>query len=185
MPYSFQHQFLIAMPTLIDSFFYHSVVYICEHDEGGAMGLIINRPTRIMMRELLGHLQITNNSEWANNTAVLFGGPVQKDQGMVIHDGGQQWKNTLKITEKTFLTTSSDILQSLGTDDGPENSIVTLGYSTWSAGQLEQEIAENSWLTVPATPELLYHTPAEQCWQAAAKLLGIDINLMSNTTGHA
>lgn len=180
-----KHHFLIAMPTLIDSFFYHSVVYLCEHDEDGAMGLIINRPTRIMMRELLNHLQITNNSEWANNTAVLFGGPVQKDQGMVIHDGGERWKNTLKITDETFLTTSSDILESLGTDKGPPNSIVTLGYAAWEAGQLEQEIAENSWLTVAATPELLYQIRAEDRWQAAAKLLGIDINLMSNTTGHA
>lgn len=149
------------------------------------MGLIINRPTRIMMRELLNHLQITNNSEWANNTAVLFGGPVQKDQGMVVHDGGERWKNTLKITDETFLTTSSDILESLGTDKGPANSIVTLGYAAWEAGQLEQEIAENSWLTVAATAELLYQTRAEDRWHAAAKLLGIDINLMSNTTGHA
>lgn len=185
MSYSLKHHFLIAMPTLIDSFFYHSVVYLCEHDDDGAMGLIINRPTRIMMQELLNHLQITNNSEWANNTAVLFGGPVQKDQGMVVHDGGERWKNTLKITDDTFLTTSSDILQSLGTDNGPPHSIVTLGYAAWEAGQLEKEIAENSWLTVQATPELLYQTRAEDRWQAAAKLLGIDINLMPNTTGHA
>jgi putative transcriptional regulator len=112
MSYSLKHHFLIAMPTLIDSFFYHSVIYLCEHDEEGAMGLIINRPTRIMMQELLNHLQITNNSEWAIKTAVLFGGPVQKDQGMVVHDGGEKWKNTLKITDETFLTTSSDILES-------------------------------------------------------------------------
>ncbi|MBL1458771.1 MAG: YqgE/AlgH family protein [Methylophaga sp.] len=185
MSYSLKHHFLIAMPTLIDSFFYHSVIYLCEHDEEGAMGLIINRPTRIMMQELLNHLQITNNSEWATKTAVLFGGPVQKDQGMVVHDGGEQWKNTLKITDETFLTTSSDILESLGTESGPPHSIVTLGYAAWEAGQLEQEIADNSWLTVQATPKLLYETPADERWQAAAKLLGIDINLMSNTTGHA
>lgn len=173
------------MPSLIDSFFYHSVVYLCEHDEQGAMGLIINRPTRIMMTELLNHLQISNQTEWANQTAVLFGGPVQKEQGMVIHDGGEKWKNTLPITQDTFLTTSSDILQSLGTDQGPAHSLVTLGYSAWEAGQLEQEIADNRWLTVPANHELLYQTPAEQRWQAAAKLLGIDIHLMSHTTGHA
>lgn len=173
------------MPTLIDSFFYHSVVYICEHDDEGAMGVIINRPTRIMMRELLNHLQISNTSEWSNTTAVLFGGPVQKDQGMVIHDGGELWKNTLKISDETFLTTSSDILQSLGTETGPTRTLVTLGYAAWESGQLEQEIAENSWLTVAADTELLYQTPADDRWQAAAKLLGIDINLMSNSTGHA
>ena len=99
------------MPTLIDSFFYHSVIYLCEHDDDGAMGLIINRPTRIMMRELLSHLQIANSAEWTNHTAVLFGGPVQKDQGMVLHDGGEKWKNTLKITDAICLTTSSDILK--------------------------------------------------------------------------
>ncbi len=96
-----------------------------------------------------------------------------------------KWKNTLKITDETFLTTSSDILESLGTENGPPHSIVTLGYAAWEAGQLEQEIADNSWLTVQATPKLLYETPADERWQAAAKLLGIDINLMSNTTGHA
>lgn len=185
MSYSLKHHFLVAMPTLIDSFFYHSVVYLCEHDSDGAMGLIINRPTRIMMRELLGHLQITNSTVWANHTAVLFGGPVQKDQGMVLHDGGQKWKNTLQITDDIFLTTSSDILQSLGTEQGPPNSLVTLGYAAWEGGQLEEEITENSWLTVPATHNLLFETPADERWQAAAKLLGVDIHLMSSTTGHA
>lgn len=185
MSYSLKHHFLVAMPTLIDSFFYHSVIYLCEHDDDGAMGLIINRPTRIMMRELLSHLQIANSAEWTNHTAVLFGGPVQKDQGMVLHDGGEKWKNTLKITDEIFLTTSSDILQSLGTEQGPPHSLVTLGYAAWEGGQLEEEIAENSWLTVPATHSLLFETPADERWQAAAKLLGVDIHLMSNTTGHA
>ena len=181
----FKHHFLVAMPNLIDSFFYHSVVYLCEHDENGAMGIIINRPTRIKLTELLNHLHIDNNSDWAQNRTVLFGGPVKKDQGMVLHDGGQHWKSTLAVDEQLFLTTSSDILQDLGSSKGPQNALVTLGYAGWGEGQLEQELAENSWLTVPASHALLFDTPAEQRWEASAKLLGIDIHLMSNHTGHA
>ncbi len=186
MESTLQNHFLVAMPALSDSFFYRSVVYLCEHDQNGAMGLIINRPTRVMLEELLSHLKIDNHADSLKTTPVLFGGPVQKGQGMVIHDQQQaEWKSSLKLADDVFLTTSTDILEAIGTDDGPKHALVTLGYSGWGAGQLEQELAENSWLTVPATRELLFDTPAEQRWQAAAQILGVDINLMSNTTGHA
>jgi putative transcriptional regulator len=186
MESTLQNHFLVAMPALSDSFFYRSVVYLCEHDQNGAMGLIVNRPTRIMLEELLSHLQIDNESELIKTTPVLFGGPVQKGQGMVIHDQHEgHWKSSIQLADDIFLTTSTDILQAIGTNKGPEHSLVTLGYAGWGAGQLEQELAENSWLTVPATHDLLFDTPADKRWQAAAKLLGIDINLMSNTTGHA
>ena len=160
----FKNYFLVAMPSLIDSFFYQSVVYLCEHDEEGAMGIIVNRPTRIKLTELLQHLHIENQSDWVQSRTVLFGGPIKKDQGMVLHDGGLNWKSTLEIDGDLFLT---------------------LGYAGWGEGQLEQELAENSWLTVPADHALLFDTPAEQRWQASAKLLGIDIHLMANTAGHA
>ena len=186
MEASLQNYFLVAMPALSDSFFHRSVVYVCEHDENGAMGLIINRPTKVLLEELFSHLEIHNPSEHIKDTAVLFGGPVQKNQGMVLHDQhDQQWKSTLQLTDGIFLTTSTDILEALGTDIGPEHALVTLGFAGWSAGQLEQEISENSWLTVPATEGLLFDTPADERWEAAAKLIGVDIHLMSNTAGHA
>ena len=181
----FKNYFLVAMPSLIDSFFYQSVVYLCEHDEEGAMGIIVNRPTRIKLTELLQHLHIENQSDWVQSRTVLFGGPIKKDQGMVLHDGGLNWKSTLEIDGDLFLTSSSDILTDLGSSKGPNNALVTLGYAGWGEGQLEQELAENSWLTVPADHALLFDTPAEQRWQASAKLLGIDIHLMANTAGHA
>lgn len=186
MESNLQNHFLVAMPALNDTFFYRSVVYLCEHDQNGAMGLIINRPTKVMLEELLSHLKIDNDSDYIKNTPVLFGGPVQKGQGMVIHDQADAgWKSSLQLSDSIFLTTSTDILQAIGTDQGPEHALVTLGYAGWSAGQLEQELAENSWLTVPANQDLLFATPADQRWQAAAGLLGIDINLMSNSSGHA
>lgn len=185
MTSSLKNHFLVAMPSLIDSFFYHSVVYLCEHSENGAMGIIINRPTRIHLIELFNHLRINNTSDWAQTRTVLFGGPVKKDQGMVLHDGGLHWKSTMAVADDLFLTTSGDILSDLGGSKGPRNALVTLGYAGWGEGQLEQELAENSWLTVPATHGLLFDTPAEERWEAGAKLLGIDIHLMSNNTGHA
>jgi putative transcriptional regulator len=185
MASSLQNHFLIAMPNLTDTFFYRSVVYICEHDDEGAMGLIVNRPTQVMLSELLEHLKISNPSAMPASTPVLFGGPVEKGQGMVIHDSAKPWKSSLTLADNIYLTTSTDILEKLGTEQGPEHSIVTLGYAGWEAGQLEQEIAENSWLTVPATDSLLFETPAEQRWQAAAELLGVDINLMTASAGHA
>ena len=186
MESSLQNHFLIAMPNLADSFFYRSVIYICEHDKNGAMGLIINRPTRVMLEELLSLLHIENPSESIKSTPVLFGGPVQKGQGMVIHDQAQSpWKSSLQLTNDIILTTSTDILEALGTDEGPSNALVTLGYSGWSEGQLEEEIMENSWLTVPASHTLLFDTPADQRWHAAAKSIGVDMNLMSNIAGHS
>lgn len=186
MESTLQNHFLVAMPALIDSFFYRSVVYVCEHDSNGAMGLIINRPTKVMLDELLTHLKIDNHTDYIKNTPVLFGGPVQKGQGMVIHDQQDaNWKSSLKLADDVFLTTSTDILEAIGTDQGPEHSLVTLGYAGWGAGQLEKELAENSWLTVPASHELMFDTPANDRWQEAARLLGVDINLMPNSSGHA
>jgi putative transcriptional regulator len=186
MENSLKHHFLIAMPNLNDSFFYRSVVYICEHDENGTMGLIVNRPTRILLEELLGHLKIDNHSESAKQKPIMFGGPVQKSQGMVIHDQIEApWKTSMQVAEDIFVTTSTDILQAIGTNQGPEHSLVTLGYAGWEAGQLEKEISENSWLTVLASHDLLFDTPADDMWHKAAETLGVDINLMSSMTGRA
>tara|TARA_R110001606_G_scaffold346892_5_gene496097 strand:+ start:60611 stop:61174 length:564 start_codon:yes stop_codon:yes gene_type:complete len=185
MEQSLQNHFLIAMPTLIDSFFYRSVIYICEHNEDGAMGLIINRPTQIMLDELFAHLEVDNISPISKNTSVLFGGPVQKEQGMIIHDSPHQWVSTKSLDDELYLTTSTDILSLVGTPAGPDNFLITLGYAGWETGQLEQELVDNSWLTVPANKDILFKTPADKRWLAAGKLLGVDMNLMTLAMGHA
>ncbi|HEC72799.1 MAG TPA: YqgE/AlgH family protein [Methylophaga aminisulfidivorans] len=183
MDSTLQNHFLIAMPSLADAFFHRSVIYICEHDENGAMGLIINRPTKVMLKELLGHLRISNEAKTLEDTPVRFGGPVQKGQGMVIHDQLESnWKSSLPLSNDIVLTTSTDILEVIGTDQGPRNAFVTLGYAGWTAGQLEEELMENSWLTVPASHELLFSTPAEQQWVEAAKILGVNIHLIANAS---
>jgi len=185
MDTSLQHHFLIAMPALADSFFHRAVIYICEHDEQGAMGIIINKPTQVMLPELLSHLEIENTTSQLKTMPVLFGGPVQKGQGMVIHNSKEKWQTSIALSDSLFLTTSTDILEKIGSENGPQKSLVTLGYSGWNAGQLEQEISDNSWLTVQANDHIIFNTPADLRWNEAAKLLGIDINLMSNSLGHA
>jgi putative transcriptional regulator len=173
------------MPAMADSFFHRSVVYICEHDAKGAMGLIINKPTKVMVPELLNHLEIDNTAASLTSMPVLFGGPIEKGQGMVIHNSQQPWKTTLALSDSLFLTTSSDILEKIGTKTGPEKSLITLGYAGWEAGQLEDEIIDNHWLTVAADESIIFDTDAQSRWHKAAELLGIDINLMSNNMGHA
>lgn len=185
MTSTLKNHFLIAMPSLSDTFFHRSVVYLCEHDENGAMGLIINRPTQIMLDELLAHIDIDNTSMANKEMPVLFGGPVHKSQGMVLHDSAQDWDSTLQLTESLYLTTSPDILNQIGQGRGPKNKLITLGYAGWDAGQLEQEITENSWLTVESSTELLFNTPTNDRWNSAAALLGVDINLLSSNVGHA
>ncbi len=173
------------MPSLYDPFFHQSVVYLCEHSDDGAMGLIVNRPSKIMLSELLDHLQLKHNTAITDIKPVFFGGPVAKNQGLVLHDNGHHDKNSLAITETIFLSTSTDILTSIGQGRGPKNNLITLGYASWQAGQLEQEIADNDWLNVTANEDILFHSSGLQSWQQAAALLGVDIELMPNTSGHA
>lgn len=186
MEASLKNNFLIAMPALNDPFFYHSVVYLCEHSEQGSMGLIINIPTKIMLNELLAHVHIATESETTKTTPILFGGPVSKNQGMILHNQPKgAWANSIEVTDDIFLTSSTDILQAIGHGNGPKNILVALGYASWDEGQLEQELSENSWLTTPANQEILFTTPTHQRWQKAASLIGVDINLLSDDVGHA
>jgi len=183
-------QLLIAMPSLQDPSFQRSVTLICEHNKHGAMGIIINQPTSMHVEELIqqiGHSSTVENktSPSANNNPVYAGGPVQMDRGFILHDSDQQWESTHMVDNDLKLTTSEDILLDIGRGKGPENCIVALGYAGWSAGQLEQELAENVWLTVPYEASILFNTPIEKRWQMAAKKLGIDVHLISNQTGHA
>ncbi|HRE56121.1 MAG TPA: YqgE/AlgH family protein [Candidatus Competibacter sp.] len=179
------NQFLIAMPALADPNFFQTVTYISEHNASGALGLIINRPLGLSLGQLLEHLQIRTDRSDLAALPVYQGGPVQPEQGFVIHSPIGQWGATLHVTEQIGITTSRDILQAVARGEGPERWLLTLGYAGWGPGQLERELAENAWLSTPADPDILFYKPSEQRWAAAAALLGVDLNLLSSNAGHA
>jgi len=180
---NFKHHFLLAMPQLNDPWFSHSVCYICDHDENGSMGLVINKPLNMALEDIFSELDISGDGIPAQ--AVLQGGPVSPEQGFVLYQGAESDMQNMEIAKNIHLTTSKDILQNIADGAGPENLIVCLGYAGWEAGQLEAEIAANSWLTIPADEDLLFHTPIKDLAQAAAKKLGVDINLITSQSGHA
>lgn len=182
----FNNQFLIAMPSLGDSHFAQTVTYICSHDANGALGIIINRPSELTLQDLLEHLQMPPpSSPQIAQQPIFVGGPVQTQQGFVLHTPMGQWEATLPLTETLGLTTSKDILGQLDTPRRPEHLLVALGYAGWGAGQLEQEMLDNAWLSGPADPAVLFNTPVSKRWAAAAGLLGIDPRLLSGDMGHA
>ena len=176
--------FLIAMPGLQDPTFAHTIAYVCEHSAEGAMAIVINHPLELSLNDVFAQLEFPPNHRLGRES-VLSGGPVQVERGFVLHPSGQNWQSTLRISPDISLTASQDILAAMAENRGPEGAIVALGYAGWGAGQLEEEIASNAWLTVPAESHILFHTPVEQRWSAAAKHLGIDLNLISATAGHA
>lgn len=184
---SLQNHFLIAMPSLDDSFFERSLIYICEHDEKGAMGIMVNRPIGIDVEELLAQLELENPPELDGSIEhqVLVGGPVNPERGFVLHSSQANWANSSNVSDDIMLTTSRDVLAAIGTKHAPEHSLVVLGYAGWSRHQLEKELAENSWLTIPATAELLFDVPFDERWEAATKSLGFDLWQMSTDVGHA
>lgn len=184
-PTYLNNQFLIAMPTLADPNFFQTVTYISEHNADGALGLIINRPMSLTLGQLLEHLQITTDQVELAASPIYQGGPVQPEQGFVLHTPVGHWGSTLRVTEHIGITTSRDILQAVAQGEGPEQWLVTLGYAGWGPRQLERELAENAWLSGPADPDILFHTPSERRWSAAAALLGVDLNLLSAAAGHA
>jgi putative transcriptional regulator len=185
MTTSLKGHFLIATPALNGSYFHHSVIYLCEHDNKGAMGLVINQPADIMLDELLAQVNIENNIPRTASTPILLGGPMQQNQGIILHDSPSNTEISSQIADDVYLSASKDLLKTLGAEHSPAHSLIALGYSGWGAGQLEQEIVENSWLTTVANNDVLFNTPSDKCWHAAAELLGIDINLISDTVGHA
>jgi putative transcriptional regulator len=177
--------FLLAMPGLSEGIFSHSITYICEHGESGAMGIVINQPLDLSMAEIFEHLQISTSRDFSDEP-VMAGGPVQIDHGFVLHRHcADRWEASLKVTEEITLTTSRDVLRAIACDEGPGEHLIALGYAGWAAGQLEQELAENSWLTLPADSDIIFSTPAQDRLEAAAALLGIDMNLISGEAGHA
>jgi putative transcriptional regulator len=177
---------LIAMPSMMDPNFYQTVTYICEHSEHGALGIVINRPLEMDVGEIFKQLSLDHEIESdMANSPVLRGGPVQIERGFVIHETTEKWQATAPVTDSIQVTTSQDILSAMAIGDGPKRAVIALGYAGWGAGQLESEISENAWLSVPACADILFDTPFEERWREAAATLGIDLATLSNEAGHA
>jgi putative transcriptional regulator len=190
-----KHHFLIAMPGLEDETFARSVVYLCEHSPRGAMGLIINKPADISMRHLFDKVDLPLRREDLMQNPVSHGGPVQTERGFVLHDplrmdkpqedGGSIYASTLTVPGGLEMTTSRDVLEALSSGAGPRRVLVTLGYSSWGEGQLESELAENTWLTVPASEEVIFDVPMAERYDRALDLLGLKSWMLSPEAGHA
>ena len=177
--------FLIAMPNMADPYFSRTLTYICEHNDKGALGVVINRPIDMTLGALFDRLSLTLSSDNLGKAPVFFGGPVQTDRGFVLHQPIGAWQSTLSVQDRVGLTTSKDILESLGQGSGPDKLLVTLGYSGWAPGQLESEIKQNAWLTVVAKDAVIFDLPAEERLPAAMGLLGIDFASLADGAGHA
>lgn len=183
------NQFLIAMPGMADDQFSGSVVYLCEHSDKGALGLVINKPTDITLGGLFDKVELPLDRPDLAEQPVFYGGPVQTERGFVLHDACAQdipgFMSTLQVPGGLAMTTSKDVLEAISKGDGPHRVLVTLGYSGWSAGQLEEEIGRNGWLTVQAEPGLIFDTPVAQRYEKALHLLGVDPRMLSLEAGHA
>ncbi len=179
------NHFLIAMPNMADPYFQRSLTYICEHNENGALGIVVNRPIDLTMEGLFEQIGIELSRGDLAEMPVYFGGPVQMDRGFVLHNPLGSWQSTMAMNESFGLTTSKDILQAVGEGRGPERIMVTLGYAGWDAGQLEQELAQNAWLTVEASQDIIFEMPAEERYDAAMHRLGVDFGNLSDQAGHA
>jgi len=180
--------FLIAMPAMDDPYFSKSLIYIAEHNDHGALGIIVNRPIDMSLATLFEKIDVPfGAAESANlsNLPVFFGGPVQTDRGFVLHRPIGEWQSTLAVNQEVGLTSSRDVLQSVARDGQPHEMLVTLGYSGWGAGQLEHELAQNAWLTVPADPHILFDLPFEERLPSAMEILGIDFTNLVEQAGHA
>lgn len=173
------------MPGLNDPNFAESVVYICEHNADGAMGLVINQQLDIPVKAIFDQLELSYLDE-CGNSLIFDGGPVQRDRGFILHSSvEQQWESTVAIGEDISLTASKDILTDIALGKGPTNALITLGYSSWEAGQLEQELTQNSWLTIPADSAIIFHTDCAKRAGAAASTIGLDLAMLSHDAGHA
>jgi putative transcriptional regulator len=177
--------FLVALPSMVDEAFVQTLIYVCEHNERGTLGLVINRTSDLTVNSLLERLQLPSYRGMINTSPVLAGGPVQAERGFVLHETNAIYQSTLQIRDGLSLTTSRDILEAVAAGDGPERWLIALGYAGWGAGQLEREIRDNAWLTVPATAQILFDTPIEHKFDAAFYELGINPYLLTQTVGHA
>lgn len=177
--------FLIAMPAMTDPYFAQSLVYICEHTENGALGIIVNRPIDMTLASLFEKIEMPLEQASFANLPVYFGGPVQLDRGFVLHRPVGQWQSTLAVNGEVGLTSSRDVLASVASAGQPAELIVTLGYAGWSAGQIEEELSQNAWLSVPAQADILFGMPPEERLPAAMMKLGVSFSQLSDVAGHA
>lgn len=186
---SLANHFLIAMPAMVDPNFSRTLTYICEHNADGAIGIIVNRPMDMNLAGLFERVSIPLEDEQAEarfaSLPVYFGGPVQTDRGFVLHRPAGLWQSSLGINDEIALTSSRDILQAMGSTGAPSEVLVSLGYAGWTAGQLEWELAQNSWLTVEADVDIIFNVPPEERLPAAMQLLGVDFANLSEVAGHA
>ena len=183
--FNLTNNFLIAMPTLEDPYFSKALIYVCEHTRNGALGIIVNRPLELNLASLLEKVNITFERQDLADLPVYFGGPVQMDRGFVLHRAGGTWQSTLAISPEIALTSSRDVLDAVAKEGARSEIIVSLGYAGWDAGQIEEEMAQNSWLTVPARADILFDLPPESRLPAALQTLGISFAQLSDVAGHA
>jgi putative transcriptional regulator len=191
-PINLTNQFLIAMPGMGEGTFAGTVIYMCEHTEKGALGLVINKPIDITLKSLFEKVELSLDRDDLAEVPVYFGGPVQTERGFVLHEqisleghGGSPYNSSLKIEGGLEMTTSKDVLEAISSGAGPKKVLVTLGYSGWAAGQLEDEMSRNGWINVDAEPGIIFDTPVGQRYDKALSLLGIDIGRLSSDAGHA
>lgn len=179
------HHFLIAMPAMADPYFARTLTYVCEHNDQGALGVVINRPIELTLAGLFERLELKLDVASLRELPVFFGGPVQTDRGFVLHNPIGEWSSTLPVRDGIALTTSRDILEAVGSGTGPGKLMITLGYAGWAAGQLEHEMQQNAWLTVEAQARIIFDLPAEDRIAAAMELIGVSYASLSDEAGHA
>ncbi|HLQ84879.1 MAG TPA: YqgE/AlgH family protein [Salinisphaeraceae bacterium] len=179
----FRHQFLLAMPGSVSGNFDQSLTFIAEHNDDGAMGLVVNKPSDLSVGDMLAQMQI--DADIHPGIPVYWGGPVQPERGFVLHRDEGEWESTLHVGHGLAITTSRDILEAIGNGSGPADYLIALGYAGWGDGQLENEMLHNSWLNIPADAQIIFDTPVARRWAAAARLLGLEAHQLSTHVGHS
>ncbi|HEY6483051.1 MAG TPA: YqgE/AlgH family protein [Steroidobacteraceae bacterium] len=182
---SLTNQLLIAMPSLADPNFSQTVALICEHTDKGALGIVLNKPLPMRLSEVLSQMKLEPSNEGIGALPVLRGGPVHTDRGFVLHRPGGQWDHTHKVSDIIQVTTSRDVLAAMARGEGPTDAFIALGYAGWESGQLEREMRDNAWLSMPADSRVVFELPFEERWFAAWRLMGIDVECLSLVAGHA
>jgi len=177
--------FLIAMPSLAEPPFSRGVALLCQHDENGAVGLLVNRLSDYRLGDILAQMKLECVDPELADAPVLIGGPVQQERGFVLHREAGHWESSYRINTEWSITTSRDILVAMAAGEGPQQAVMALGYAGWEAGQLERELMDNAWLTAEASSRVLFDTPLEDRWIAAAGLVGVDPRQLSSYAGHA